>query len=47
MTYAPHVREQGRKAEKVGNNKKEEGREDESNEREDVRAEMKRDKGAG
>lgn len=41
MTYALHVGEPGRKVENVGNNKKEEGREDESNEREDVRAEMK------
>lgn len=41
MTYTLHVGEPGRKVENVGNNKKEEGREDESNEREDVRAEMK------
>lgn len=41
MTYTLHVGEPGSKVENVGNNKKEEGREDESNEREDVRAEMK------
>lgn len=39
--YVRHVGEPGRKVENVGNNEKEEGREDESNEREDVRAEMK------